>query len=165
MKKSLYNIQQDYLKVVEEIIDQEGEVTEEQEVSLGICKDELQVKATNYALIILDMKSKIQSIKNELERLNKLKNSFQKVEEKLEEHLLDAMDHFNIKKIESDLVKISLRQSEYVEIENVVSLPEECFTFIPEEIVPNKKKIKELIESGYPLQGASILKRNNLQIK
>ena len=75
------------------------------------------------------------------------------------------MENCNVGIIESQHIRVSIRQSEYIEIENEVSLPEECFTIHPEERVPNKKKIKELIESGYPLQGASILKRNNLQIK
>lgn len=165
MKKSLYNIQQDYLKVVEEIIDQDGEITEEQEKELAITKEELQEKGTNYALIILENDNTIETITSEILRLGKLQKRHEKINRKLKDSLLFAMENCNVKNIESAIVQISLRQSEYVEIENEVSLPEECFTIHPEERVPNKKKIKELIESGYPLQGASILKRNNLQIK
>ena len=74
------------------------------------------------------------------------------------------METFNIKKIESDLVTISLRESESVEIYNEFPLPAECFTEKTSRIV-SKTKVKELIESGQPIVGAKIVKKNNLQIK
>lgn len=165
MKKSLYNIQQDYLELFENIIEQDGEITEEQEKELAITEEDLREKVTDYSLIILEYNHKKNSVLAEINRLEKIARMYISLSIKLEDSIQVAMERFNIKKIESDLVNISFRQSEYVEIENEVSLPEECFTIHPEERVPNKKKIKELIESGYPLQGASILKRNNLQIK
>lgn len=162
MKKSIYNIQADYLKVVEDIIDQEGEVTEEQEKYLAITKEDLQVKATNYALVVLETDRIMESIDKEMERLVKLGMYYGKLNVKLKNMLHSAMETFNLDKIESDIVKISFRQSESVEIENEDNLPAECFKT---SRIVSKTKIKELIKSGQPISGAKIVKKNNLQIK
>ena len=48
MKLSLYNIQQEYISLTEQIIDNDGLLSEEMEAALQINKDQLENKSQCY---------------------------------------------------------------------------------------------------------------------
>ena len=52
MKVALYQIEQEYLNIVQSIIDAGGEITEEQETALSISKEQLQNKGVCYCFIV-----------------------------------------------------------------------------------------------------------------
>ena len=54
MKLSLYTIEQNYLTLVENLIDNGGELTPELETELAITKQDLQNKGVCYGFIVKD---------------------------------------------------------------------------------------------------------------
>ena len=62
MKVALYQIEQEYLNIVQSIIDAGGEITEEQETALSISKEQLQNKGICYGFIVKELEGNIDLI-------------------------------------------------------------------------------------------------------
>ncbi|MEI9966198.1 MAG: siphovirus Gp157 family protein [Candidatus Moraniibacteriota bacterium] len=74
------------------------------------------------------------------------------------------MQRNGIKKVETDIAKLSFRESKTVEIDNIALLPER-FVVTKTSRTPDKKAIKEALENGEEVSGARIEEHQNLQIK
>jgi hypothetical protein len=164
MNKSLYVIEKEYLQLIDTIMENEGEVSEEQSVQLAITEQELQTKGVCYGFIIKGIESDNNAIDTELNRLKALKEINNAVIKRLEDNVQTAMNLFGITEIKSATLKINFRKSESVEISQEVLIPNEYMT---KKVVrtPNKVAIKDAIKNGLNVQGASLIQKNNLQIK
>lgn len=165
MNKSIYQIENEYRLLAENLIESGGELTTEIETQLQISKTDLQNKSVSYSFVIKQLESDVSQIDNEIKRLNDLKKSRIKTIERLEETLKNAMILFDVQKIESPLVTISLRNSESVEVLHLALLPDEFKkTSIP-VVSADKAAIKEAIKEGIVVQGAILKKNQSIQIK
>lgn len=164
MNISLYNIQQDYLQIVDQVINSEGELTSELETSLMINREQLEVKGTCYGFIVMDLESEIDAIDAQIKRLTGLKSVRTKTIEKLKTNLSTAMQVFEVTELKTPLIKINFRNSESVEITNEDQLAKKFIT-TKTVITPDKKAIKEAIKAGEFVEGATISYNKNLQIK
>lgn len=162
--KNLYEIEKEYIMLADQIIDAGGEVTEELGLALSINQDELQAKGRGYGFIIRGLESDIDIIDAEIKRLQSFKSSRNKAIERLKDSLSDAMQLFDIDKIETPTLKISFRKSESVFIENPELLDKNYVTVVRTES-PNKVAIKDAIKRGETVVGAVIVSNLNLQIK
>lgn len=96
------------------------------------------------------------AIDAEIERLKARKQVILNKQKGLRDYLLHNMEAAGITKIECPLFTASLRKGvESIEIENESLLPNE---FVSAEVVikPDKKAIKQAIQSGQSVPGASI---------
>ena len=164
MKLSLYTIEQNYLTLVENLIDNGGELTPELETALTINKEQLEQKGINYAFIIKEIRDRKLARKNYLDKLKKDNDIDDKIENELINRLSLAMQLFEVEKIETPLIKLSFRNSESVEITNESQL-DACFIVTKTVSSPDKKAIKEAIKQGENVQGAVLVTNQNLQIK
>ena len=165
MNKSIYQIESEYRLLAESLIESGGELTPEIETQLQISKSDLQNKSVSYSFVIKQLESDILQIESEVKRLNDLKKARSKTVERLEETLKNAMILFDVQKIESPLVTISLRNSESVEVLHLALLPDEFKkTSIP-VVSADKAAIKEAIKEGIVVQGAILKKNQSIQIK
>ena len=162
--KNLYEIEKEYIMLADQIIDAGGEVTEELGLALSINQDELQAKGRGYGFVIKTLESDIDIIDAEIKRLQSFKSSRNKAIERLKGSLSDAMQLFDIDKIETPTLKISFRKSESVFIENPELLDKNYVTVVRTES-PNKVAIKDAIKRGETVVGAVIVSNLNLQIK
>ena len=164
MKIALYQIEQEYMILADEIINNEGELTPDLEQRLTINKDQLEAKGKGYGYIIKDIESEIDVIDAEVKRLTALKKSRSNAVERLKTTLSDAMQLFQISELKTPTLKISFRKSESVEVDNLGYLPAEFIKITTTETV-DKVKIKEAIKAGRVIQGAVLQQNINLQIK
>lgn len=164
MKLSLYQIEQSFLQLADRLIEAGGELTPELEEELNINKDNLTTKGTNYGFIVKEMESEISVIKSEIDRLTALKKSREKAVDKLANTLSVAMQVFGVEKIESPVMKISFRNSETVEIDNIAQLDKDFIKVTVTE-TPDKVAIKTAIKEGREVNGARIETHKNIQIK
>jgi hypothetical protein len=164
MKLSLYEIEKNQLQVIEELIENGGELTPELEELLKINSENLTTKGTNYGFIIKQLTSECGIIDAEIDRLSDLKKSRTKSIEKLKSSLTMAMQLFGVDKIESPVLKISFRASESVEIDDVDSIPAE-YMVTKTTTQPDKVKLKAAIKAGELTIGAHIQVNQNIQIK
>ena len=161
---NIYNIQSEYQQLVNQLIENGGELTPELELALQINKDNFHSKSENYAYITKQFDGEIDIIDNEIKRLQQAKKSREKTIQRLKDTIELAMITFDIDKIETPLIKISFRKSESVEVENVNELPNE-YKVIKLTESADKLKIKDAIKSGILIEGCSIKTNKNLQIK
>ena len=161
---NLFNIQHEYLLLINQIIDNGGEVTPQQELNLQITRDQLQDKGTNYAFVIKKLDAECDIIDAEIKRLTELKKVRQNACERLKSNISHAMQIFEVDKIESPLIKLSFRKSQSVNVANVNSLPSEYKTIKVTEQA-DKMKIKQALLNGEIIEGCEIINSQNLQIK
>lgn len=161
---TIFKIQAEYQQIVNELIDNGGELTPELDLAMQITKDNFHSKSENYAFITRQFDSEMDIIDNEIKRLQQAKKVREKAIQRLKANIEMAMNTFEVDKIETPLIKISFRKSESVEVEDVNSLPNE-FKVIKLTETADKLKIKDAIKSGILIEGCSIKTNKNLQIK
>ena len=161
---NIYNIQSEYQQLVNQLIENGGEITPELELALQINKDNFHSKSENYGYITKQFDGEMDIIDNEIKRLQQAKKSREKTIERLKATIELAMNTFDIDKIETPLIKISFRKSESVEVSDVNELPNE-FKVIKLTESADKLKIKDALKSGMLIEGCSIKTNRNLQIK
>ena len=164
MKKSLYNIEQEYLEIANQLED--GEVTPELETALAINESELQGKAVAYAYVIKESDDTVSVIDAEIKRLQGLKKTEQNKSKRLKETISNAMDLYGIQEIKTETLKLNFRRSEGVVCNDSDAIPsDEFYTFIPSTYKPNLTAIKKAIKEGVEVEGFEIEERYSLQIK
>ena len=164
MKVTIYQIEQSYNQLAEELLDNGGELTPELSEKLAITEEQLQNKSVAYSFVIKQMDADIDIIDAEIKRLQNAKKQREKASEYLKERIKHAMQLFSINEIKTPLVKINFRKSETVEVDDVNKLP------APYKVVKvteqaDKAAIKAALKDGVELPGCSIVEHRNLQIK
>jgi len=164
MKISIYQIEQNYNQLAEQLIDNDGELTTELAEQLAITEEQLQNKSVAYSFVIKEMDADVDIIDAEIKRLQAAKKQREKASEYLKDKIKHAMELFQIEEIKTPLVKINFRKSESVEVEDVNSLP------APYKVVKvteqaDKAAIKAALKDGVDIIGCSIATHRNLQIK
>ena len=161
----LYRIQQEHLNILAQIEEADGEIAPHVEQSLGFTLDAFERTAVSVGYIAQHFGSDINEIDLEIKRLQSLKAAAVKKQDFFETMLSRAMQQFDVEKIDTPTMKISLRKSEAVEIEDESLLPNTVKEEVPATFKISKTKIKEAIKAGIEVPGASLVTRKNLQIK
>lgn len=160
---NIYQIEQEFLLISNDIIEAGGELTPELETELAINKEQLQNKGINYGYVIKSLESDVTTIDEEIKRLNALKQSRNKTVDLLKSTIKNAMQMYGIEELKTPTLKINFRKSESVEVDPDMVLDMYCnFKTVK---TPDKAKIKEIIKSGDAVFGAVLNINLNLQIK
>tara|TARA_R110000765_G_scaffold354218_1_gene444305 strand:+ start:21 stop:509 length:489 start_codon:yes stop_codon:yes gene_type:complete len=162
MKTTLYDIKKEYLELIQEVEEMEGELTPETEYRLKINSNELQNKAIAYHSYILSKDSFNMQIDSEIKRLQALKKKNNNVIENLKSRLIGAIQTFGEFTVGTNT--FGLRKSERVEIEDVNLLPKEYKTIKVTEQA-DKISIKKALKEGKQIENAYIVEQFNLKIK
>lgn len=162
MNNTLYDIKQEYLELIQEVEEMEGELTPETEYRLNINQNELQNKAIAYHSYILSKDSFNMQIDTEIKRLQALKKQNNNLIDNLKSRLVGAIEMFGEFTIGTNT--FGLRKSERVEIEDVNLLPKEYKTIKVTEQA-DKVEIKKALKLGKQIENAYIVEQFNLKIK
>lgn len=163
IQNSLYRIKTSLLYLLAKVEEADGELTPELEEALRINEQQLQESADSYVGIIARCEDQSDAIDNEIKRLKVLKEKTNKLEDLFRKQLADAMNLFQIDRIDTAFSKISFRRADSVQVydEKLVS-PE--YWEVPPPVI-SKTKIKEAIKAGKIVNGAIIETKKHLQIK
>ena len=161
---NIYQIEKEYLELANQLIESGGECSPELELQLTINQEQLEQKARGYGFVVKQMESDVLIIDAEIKRLGELKKARLKTMQKLETTVSNAMQLYQINKLETPTLKISFRKSESVEIDNEADIPAQ---FLKEKITYtiDKVAIKEAIKKGEVVIGARLQVNQNIQIK
>lgn len=127
-------------------------------------KKKLIDKCEDILKLIKNKEAEISTLKNEEERLKKIRKFRENRLENLKEYIKNQMVSMETKKIETTLGSFNLRNSESVEVENIEILGEQ-FIKIKLEKSPDKTEIKKAIKNGENVAGAKLVSNVNLIIK
>lgn len=165
---NLWEITQEFLALASIIEEAGGEATDEVMEELAISRENFSHKAEGYAKLILKWESEVDAASAEIKRIQAIKKTKENSVARLKETLKGALmifgheDNKGIKRFETPLVKLSTRKSTSIEITDENALPQEAFV-IKKEV--SKTAIKELLEAGAAVDGASVKENVSLVIK
>lgn len=162
MKTTLYEIKNEYLELINQVEELEGEITPEIEIKLNINQNELQNKAIAYHSVILSKDAFNMQIDNEIKRLQALKNRNNSLIDNLKDRLIGAIQMFGEFTVGTNT--FGLRKSERIEVGSVNLLPKEFKTSKIVETA-NKIAIKKALKLGKKIENAYIVEQFNLKIK
>ena len=162
MKTTLYDIKKEYLELINQVEELDGEITPEIEQQLIINQNELQNKAIAYHSVILAKDAFNMQIDNEIKRLQALKKRNNTLIDNLKNRLVGAIQTFGEFTIGTNT--FGLRKSERVEVEDVNQLPKEYKTIKVMEQA-DKVAIKKDLKLGKQIDNCYIVEQFNLKIK
>ena len=160
MSKNLFNINEDMFRLHLQIEENGGELTPELEEQITITEHDRESKCEGYVSVIRQLKSKSQLIKDEAKRLLDAARTYDKSVERLEDNLLSSI--VQLGNIKTNFVSISTRRNKSVEIADDVEIP---LQYQRVKIEANKTAIKEALESGIDVPGATIVEKYSLLIR
>jgi hypothetical protein len=161
---NIYQIEQEYLSLANQLIESGGECSPELELQLTINQDQLEQKARGYGFVVKQLESEVLIIDAEIKRLGELRKARLKTIERLETTVSNAMQLYQIQKLETPTLKITFRKSESVEIDNEAEIPKQ-FIKAKTTYTIDKVAIKEAIKKGELISGARLQVNQNIQIK
>jgi hypothetical protein len=161
MKKSLYKIEAEYLTILNQVDELDGELTPELEEQLIINERELQSKSIAYLEFVSSRETLNKRIDEEIKRLQALKKSNANLVSRLKDSLLNAVKLYG--NFEVGLTTFGTRKSSSVQVEDVNSLPKE-YKVVKVTEQADKKAIKEALKNGESIEGCEIVENLNLKI-
>jgi hypothetical protein len=163
--KTLFEIEEERLRLNTMIEEAAGELTPELEAALEVNEQNLMDKAKTYREIILSNNTDIDLARQEIKRLQDLVKSRERTNEAMKTRLKDAMQLFGVPRIALDGGVggvLSFRKSEQVSIEDETAIAD---TYKKVTYTIDKAAIKAAIKEGNSVAGATIIENMNLQIK
>ena len=159
----LYNLMDNYQQLLD-YIDSAEELDESLLVdTLESIDEAFEDKIISIAYVIKNNDADIDTISNEIRRLQKLKQTKVNANDRLKDYAKDNMLQLDKTKIKGDLFNVSVRNNaESVEILNESALPEDAFKVTR---TPDKTAIKEALKNGHDVDGATLKRTQSLQIK
>lgn len=151
-----------------EFNEETGEVTDNSELINELFNDisvSLSDKLDNSSYIVAELNGVAEILKDEAKRLTARAKHFDNNAETLKSLMSYALQSSGEDKIKTDKFTFSFRKSETVEIDSLI-LPEDFdrrFIRIKREF--DKTKIKTALKRGEHIEGASIVEKQNFQIK
>lgn len=168
-KQSLQEIIEDYRSLDEIMVEQGGELTDEQqelivEQWMTELKNNLSLKADAYCYRIESLENAEEMLDLRAKKITAAKKTIGRLRDSLKDKMKYAMLDLGISKIEGVENKVSLSKSRpSVEIENEADLPPE-FVKIKTITSPDKDAIKEAIQSGQTVPGAYLVTGTTMRI-
>jgi len=161
MNKNLYQIETEYMELMNTLEENSGEITPEIEEALIINEKELNQKSISYLAVVKNKESFNTLIDDEIKRLQQLKKQNSTIISKLKDNLLQAVNLFGA--FEVGFNKFGTRKSSSVEVEDVNELPKE-YKVVKVTEQADKDAIKKALQNGEKIPGCKIVEKKNLKI-
>lgn len=166
---SLYVLDSDILMLLENgftmaCVDENGEIDEEKAREyLETLPIERDRKLEAYGMVIKNYQADIDAIKAEEANLKARRQAKEKQVERLKEAVASSMNLFEQPKFETPKVVFTFRKSQQVEVDLAVLDKQ----YIKEKIEysADKTAIKKAIVAGEVIEGATLVIKQNLQVK
>lgn len=161
---TLFNITDEYKKLMAQIEEAGGEITDEVAERMDINAQNLTEKAVGYGHVIGYYDQLAAAAKMEADRVSAIQKMAEKASANLKDRLVKGMQACGVDKIEDPTMRLSFRKSSSVEVPDLEKVPAE-FVTVKVTKAADKKKIKDYITDFGPVEWASIKESKNLQIK
>jgi len=165
MKKSLYEIDQEYLTLMEQLEEAEGILDETLAQELEISEADLETKAEKYCMIIKQYEANIDARKAEIARMGKLNKTESNIIDRLKENLSSSMLLHEKEKISGELFTIGFRKSTKLAQDEDVDIEELDEKYLRRSVAIDKKIITDALKAGEELDGFSLSENKNLSIR
>ena len=119
---NIYQLSKELLAIFDELEENGGELTPELEQQLAVTEENFKGKIEDYTKVINHYKDDLNAIKAETDRLKRLKESKERIVERLSKVVIDAIDNFGdenkngVKYIDYGTGKVSIRRTQAVQL-------------------------------------------------
>ena len=163
LTKEVQNLEDLFLMAIDEETGEikDSAVLEELENELN---KQLTEKGAGIIKVLRNSESMVEALKSEEDRLKRIRKSMENKQENFKKYILQNMVRMGIKKIETELGVMSLRNSEAIEIYDE-ALIDENYINTKIEKKADKTAIKKAIKDGIEIQGARIVNNVSLNIR
>ena len=154
---NIYEITQDYLKLMELASDPEIDPEIIADTFEGI-DGELEIKAENYAKIMKNLEGDIAALKAEEERLAKKRKAIENNIKRMKAALQEAMELTGKTKFKTDLFSFGIQKnapSVVIDAADIRDIPEEYLKYKEPDV--DKTAIKNAINAGVNFEGLAHL--------
>lgn len=162
MNTSLYRITSEQLRINELLEESGGELTPEIEEAIMLNEENFIAKSEGYIEAIAYFKARQEAAKARIEEMQRIKKTAENAEKRLKERMQWAMEIMGRDKVEVGLHKLSLRNTQVVNIISEAAVPNE---FIKVETSIDKTKLKEALKMGAIIPGAELKNNQSIQIR
>lgn len=161
----LYELAENYKNV--------WQLIEDESMDLAVIEDTLQSiegaieeKAVNIAKFMQSMKADAEAIKAEEKRLADRRKAIENRQKQLKEYLQQQMELAGLDKIKTATHTIAIQNNPpAVVITDETAIPPSYLTIIPEQYVPDKKRIAEAFKNGECVPGCELRQGKSLRIR
>lgn len=160
---NLYEVSARY----QQLLDQD-EYTDDELQELQLKFDSLETSCVERAKYIRNIEAERQAVFNEMQNMLARLGDLDKKSEKQRSSLISLMQVNKMTHIKSPFFELLVKQNPvYVDISDAEKIPKEYLvTSVPKPVIkPDKKAIKEAIESGKEVPGAKLERNSKLEIK
>lgn len=163
---ALYVLAQEYRDAAEKLADLDLDPQTIADTLEGMAGD-LEVKATNTAMVVRNMQALALQIKEAEAAMAARRKALEARAERLTQYLLANMQHAGIQKIESPYFTLSVKSNPVAVVINEPGLIPAEFMRQPEPPppAPDKTAIKEALKAGREVPGAHLAQGQRLEIK
>ena len=161
---SLWKIKTEYETIINDIIDDNGIVSEQAEELLAINVEKRDDAATNYYRYINNLKHENWQIDDEIENLQALKKRNNTKIKLLSRSIIGLINLYG--EFKSDLLTFKTRESTVVEVdEDCINALSEDYITTKTTVTPNKTAIKKALKNGLEINGCKLVEKHNLNVK
>lgn len=156
---NIYEITQDYLRIMEMASDPELDPEMIADTFEGI-EGELEIKAENYAKVMKNLEGDIAALKAEEERLAKKRKAIENNIKRMKAALQEAMELTGKTKFKTELFSFGIQKnapSVVIDVENISDIPEEFLKYKEPDV--DKTAIKAAIQNGIDMSGIAHLEQ------
>jgi hypothetical protein len=173
MKKSIFEISEDYLKTINELetymVDNDtDEVPAHLDEALALNKDELDTKLKNYYFYIKEIEGKIQTIKDHVAQMNAKKKAYEKQIARLKSYVHTGLSLYGETNksgnhtYKTDLFKVTASNTKRLKIVDESLIPE-VYKREVYSIKIDNTQLKKDIQNGAEIEGA-IIDESNISV-
>lgn len=157
----LYELAENYNELLA-LLDNEEATAEELADTLDGINDAIEVKVDNICRVRKYLKGKVEVYKAEAKRLTALAKQAENNADSMKNYLDEQLKRMNIKKMDTELFKLSYRKSDSVNVIDLDAVPDKYKKIT---IEADKTAIKKAIKEGAEVAGAELVANQNLQIR
>lgn len=163
IKPTLLQIDNELLELYQQIDEQSGLLSKEQEEHLEGLITSSKTKVYNYCAFLDHLDNEIDFVKKRIMLAQEYAAKLAKKKQKMLDFTKFIMERSEKTKLEGDMGRsLSLRKSKSVKIDiGIDHLPSQ-FVRITTSFEPDKKAIKEAIESGQSIEGCSLVENKSV---
>lgn len=157
----LYELINDY----QEIIESEEFNEEAKEQILSAITEELQSKEGNLLHINRNFKAEIETIDNEIKRLQAIKKAKQNAFDRYKGYVSDCLKKLGVKKVKNTFGTIYFTHTKSVQIDDSVDLSKLGEDYAKPTYTADKTALKKALENGEVIDGISLKESESIIFK
>lgn len=163
---NLYEIEQIYRDIAEELLERGGEIDSELDAKLAISLELFEKKASSYGMIIKEITGDIDQISELMEDLAKKKRKLEATRDGLKSRILNAMLLFEREKFKTPLLSMWVQRTKKVVVIDEMIVPEP-YRYSETLWKIDRRGLKEALESKViePGESVYIAEESHLQIR